>query len=83
MMWLLSILIWVLEGALIGWIASKIMGGAMSFGMYFVIGIVGSLIGGFLSWLFGINTGFWLGLIMSIVGSCILLWIVGRVRRSR
>lgn len=82
MFWLWAIIVWVLEGALIGWIASRLMGDRMGFGMYFLVGIIGSMLGGLLASLLGINTGFWMGMLFAVIGSCILLWIVGRIRRA-
>ena len=47
---LTNILIWILLGALAGWIASMIMGRNAQMGALanIVVGIVGALIGGFL-----------------------------------
>lgn len=82
MFWLWAVIVWVLEGALIGWIASKIMGNYMGFGMYFVVGIVGSMIGGLIASLLGINSGFWVGMIFAVIGSCILLWLAKKIKRA-
>jgi uncharacterized membrane protein YeaQ/YmgE (transglycosylase-associated protein family) len=52
--------------------------------MNIVIGIVGALIGGFLLSFF-VDTaagGLWFTLFTAILGSVILLWIVGKVRRT-
>jgi uncharacterized membrane protein YeaQ/YmgE (transglycosylase-associated protein family) len=76
---------YIIIGGIAGWIASKIVkGGGSGIVMNIVIGIVGALIGGFLLSFF-VNTaagGFWFTLFTAILGSVILLWIVGRVRRT-
>lgn len=82
MIWLLGLIVWFLEGALIGWIASRIMGNYMSLTMYFVVGIVGSLIGGIVAGLLGISGGFFVSMLVAVAGSCILLWIVGKIKRA-
>jgi uncharacterized membrane protein YeaQ/YmgE (transglycosylase-associated protein family) len=82
---------WLIFGALVGWLASKIMGtdpqqGAL---MNIIIGIVGALLGGWIANVIGLGTpGFgWLdpiGWIIAIIGAVILifLWqlITGRRR---
>lgn len=81
MMWLVSILVWVLEGAFIGWIASKIMGNSMSMGMCFLVGIIGSMLGGFLASLLGISGGFIVSMLVAVAGACLLLWIAKKIAR--
>lgn len=74
----MSILVWIIFGALAGWIASLIMRtdeeqGAM---MNIIIGIVGAVIGGFIARALGGSgvTGFNLGsLIVAILGAILLL----------
>lgn len=83
----MNILLWILMGALAGWIASMIMGTSASQGllMDIVVGIVGAFLGGFIFSLFGFApvTGFNLwSLLVAIVGAIILLWIVKAVRRT-
>ena len=81
-------LVWIIFGALAGWIASMVMGKNAQMGALanIVVGIVGALIGGFLMTnVFGAPgvTGFNLtSLIVAIVGAVILLFLVGMVRRS-
>ncbi len=81
-------ILWIIFGALAGWIASMIMGRNAQMGALanIVVGIVGALIGGFLmSNVFGAPgvTGFNLtSLIVAILGAVVLLFLVGLVRRS-
>jgi uncharacterized membrane protein YeaQ/YmgE (transglycosylase-associated protein family) len=80
-------LVWIIFGALAGWIASMIMGKNAQMGALanIVVGIVGALIGGFLMTnVFGARgvTGFNItSLLVAIGGAVILLFLVGLVRR--
>src|SRR5262245_57189844 len=81
-------LVWIIFGALAGWIASIIMGKNAQMGAIanIVVGIVGAVIGGFLMTnVFGAQgvTGFNIpSLLVAIGGAVILLFLVGMVRRS-
>ena len=84
----MSIIGWIIIGALAGWIASMIMGQNEQMGWLgnIVVGILGALIGGFL---YGLLTGgdfiatFNVGtLIVSIIGAIVLLAIVRLFRRT-
>ena len=78
MVW--NIILWVLFGALAGWIASIIMGTNARQGAIgnIVVGILGAIIGGWIVGLFGATvTGFNLGsLLVAILGAIVLLFIV-------
>jgi uncharacterized membrane protein YeaQ/YmgE (transglycosylase-associated protein family) len=83
----MNIVLWIIFGALAGWIASMIMGANAQMGALanIVVGIVGALIGGFIMNAFGAQgvTGFNLtSLIVSVLGAVVLLFLVGLVRRS-
>lgn len=78
-----NIIVWVVFGALAGWIASIIMKTDAQQGwlMNIIVGIIGALVGGFLMNLFGAPgvTGFNIySLLVAILGSIILIWIAGR-----
>lgn len=80
-----DIVLWILFGALAGWIASMIMGTNAQMGAVgnIVVGILGALIGGFvMQMLTGVQTGgFTVGnLIVAILGAIILLAIVRAFR---
>ena len=87
----MNIIIWLVIGGLIGWLASMVMRTNQQQGMFLnvVVGIVGALLGGwFLSPLFGVSTinqsNFSLaGLLVSFLGAVILLAIVNLIRRGR
>ena len=84
----MNFIVWIIFGALAGWIASMIMGANARMGALanIVVGIVGALIGGFLMTnVFGAQgvTGFNLtSLLVAVAGAVILLFLVGMVRRS-
>jgi uncharacterized membrane protein YeaQ/YmgE (transglycosylase-associated protein family) len=82
-----NILLWIIFGALAGWIASLIMGTNRQQGclMDIVVGVVGAFLGGLVFSLFGGQgvTGFNIySLLVAVLGAVILLWIVGMVRRK-
>lgn len=87
----MSIIIWLVVGGIIGWLASKIMRTDAQQGIILnvVVGIIGAFIGGWLGGMFfgtgTINQGdFSLsGLLMSLVGAIVLLAIVNLFRRGR
>jgi len=80
----MNIIIWLIAGAFIGWLASRIMGTSSQQGLLLdiVVGIVGAVLAGwFLTPLFGISTinqsNFSLpALLVSLLGAIILLAIV-------
>lgn len=84
----MNFILWIVFGALAGWIASMIMGANARMGALanIVVGIVGAVIGGFLMTnVFGAPgvTGFNLpSMLVAIVGAVILLFLVGLVRRT-
>lgn len=76
----MNILIWIIFGAIVGWIASKIMDTDAEQGIIanIVVGIIGAFIGGFVMQSLGGSgvTGFNLGsLLVALLGSVILLGI--------
>ncbi len=84
----MSIIAWIVIGALAGWLASIIMkrNDSMNWFENIVVGILGALAGGFL---YGLLTdsdftgGFNIGtLLIATIGSVILLAIYGAVRRE-
>jgi len=86
----MNLIIWLVVGGIVGWIASLIMKTDAQQGIILnvIVGIVGALIAGFvLTPLLGqgtINSGDFsiMGLLMSLVGAVILLAIVNLVRRG-
>ena len=86
----MNIIMWLVVGGLIGWVASMLMRTDAQQGIFLnvVVGIVGAALGGwFLSPLFGVSTinqsNFSVpGLLISLLGAVILLAIVNLVRRG-
>jgi len=84
----MNLIIWLIAGAVIGWLASRLMGtdGQQGLLLDIVVGVVGAFIAGwFLTPLFGISTinqsNFSLpALLVSLVGAIILLAAVRLVR---
>lgn len=80
-----TLIIWLLVGAIAGWLAGLIVKG-YGFGLLgnIVIGIIGSFIGGWLFGHFGLFTGS--GILGSIlgatVGAVILLLLLRLIRRA-
>jgi uncharacterized membrane protein YeaQ/YmgE (transglycosylase-associated protein family) len=79
-------LVWIIFGALAGWIASIVMGKNKKMGAIanIVVGIVGAFIGGWIMSFFGAQgvTGFNLpSLLVAIGGAVVLLFVVGLVMR--
>jgi uncharacterized membrane protein YeaQ/YmgE (transglycosylase-associated protein family) len=87
----MNVIIWLVVGGLIGWLASKIMNtdAEQGIGLNVVVGIVGALLAGWLiTPMVGgatINQGdFSLsGLVISLLGAIVLLAIVNLFRRGR
>ncbi|MCE4539112.1 GlsB/YeaQ/YmgE family stress response membrane protein [Pelomonas sp. P7] len=86
----MNLIIWLIVGGLIGWVASLVMKTDAQQGVILnvVVGIVGAMIGGwFLAPMLGTGTinsnDFSLpGLVVSLLGAIVLLAIVNLVRRG-
>lgn len=78
----LAVILWILIGALAGWIASMIMGTRRDFGWDVLIGIVGGVVGGLIFRLVGLPTASlgW-SLLAAIVGAVIIIAIVRAIWR--
>jgi len=85
----MGIIVWLVMGGLVGWIASMIMGTNAQQGVFLniVVGIVGALIGG---WMIGpmlgagsINDSITvMSFVVSLIGAVLLLAILSLFRRS-
>lgn len=88
---MINFIIWIIAGAIIGWLASRIMGtnGQQGTLLDIIVGIVGAFIAGLvLTPYFGVTTinqnNFSLpALLVSLVGALILLAVVRLFRRGR
>ncbi len=88
----MGIIIWLIVGGIIGWIASMIMktDGQQGIILNVIVGIIGAFLGGWIGGMLGIGGGdindgdFSLsGLLLSLVGAVVLLAIVNLFRRGR
>ncbi len=88
----MGIIIWLIVGGIIGWIASMIMktDGQQGIILNVIVGIVGAFLGGWIGGMLGLGGGdindgnFSLsGLLLSLVGAIVLLAIVNLFRRGR
>jgi len=81
----MNILLWIVFGAVAGWIASLLVGKNQGLLTNIVVGIVGALLGGWWFNQFGATgvTGFNLAsLLVAVVGAVVLLIIVRLFRRT-
>jgi uncharacterized membrane protein YeaQ/YmgE (transglycosylase-associated protein family) len=80
-----SLIIWLVIGAIAGWIAGAVVKGG-GFGLIgdIILGIIGAVVGGWLAGVLGISIGG--GLIATIitatVGAILLLLLVRLIRRA-
>ena len=66
----------LITGAIIGWIASKIMNSESGLLRSIVVGIVGSFVGSFLFGLLGFYAfGWFANLVVSVIGACVFIWL--------
>ena len=81
----MEILLFLLIGAVAGWLASMIMGGG-GYGLIgdIVIGVIGGFIGGYLFKWFKVSAGSgWVGsLVTALVGAIVLLAVIRTIKRA-
>lgn len=81
----MGIILWIIFGAVAGWLASMFMGTDSSHGTLtdIIMGIIGSIVGGFLMNMVGQSgvTGFNLySLLVAVVGAVVVIYVARRVR---
>ena len=85
----MAIIIALVVGGIIGWLASLVMNRDASMGIFWniVVGIVGSFLGNVLGGLIGVGATLTQlslpGLLMSLIGAVVLLGIVNLIQRGR
>lgn len=84
----MSIIVWLVLGGIVGWLAARLMGREEGVFASIIIGIIGSFIGGFISRLFtGSDQSFlafsWVGLFWSLIGAIILVAILNALSGRR
>ena len=86
---LITILLWLLFGALVGWLAGIIMKSQGTLLRNIILGIVGSIVGGFIASLLGfgsLDAGFSFNIVnvvISIGGACLLIFIVRLIKGKK
>jgi uncharacterized membrane protein YeaQ/YmgE (transglycosylase-associated protein family) len=81
----MNIILWIVFGAIAGWVASLITGSDRGILGDIILGILGAVIGGWVVSLFGatgVNGFNFPSLIVAILGAIILIWIARMVRSS-
>ena len=80
---LTSLVVFLIIGAIAGWLAGVVMKGG-GFGLLgdIVVGIVGAFVGGWLFGVLGIFAGGFIGaVITAFVGACVLLFVVRLIKK--
>ena len=81
---LTSIVVFLIIGAIAGWLAGMVMKGG-GFGLLgdIVVGIIGAFVGGWLFGVLGIFAGGFIGaVITAFVGACVLLFVVRLIKKA-
>lgn len=80
---IMSLLVFLIIGAVAGWLAGTIMQGrGFGLGGNIIVGIVGALIGGFVFNLLGIVANSLLGsIVTAVAGAIILLYLVDMIKK--
>ncbi|MCX6713359.1 MAG: GlsB/YeaQ/YmgE family stress response membrane protein [Candidatus Vogelbacteria bacterium] len=82
----MGIILWIIFGAFVGWVASLIMKTDAEQGtvLNIVVGIIGAVVGGWLMGSSGIGTGGGFNLyslVVAIIGACVFIAVVKAFRR--
>ena len=80
----MDLIVWIIFGGLVGWVASMVMGTGGGLLWDIGVGIVGAVIGRFIMNLLGASGvgGFNLySFLMAVLGACVLIAIVRAMRR--
>ncbi len=82
----MGIILWIIFGALVGWVASLIMGTDAQQGalLNIIVGVIGAVLGGWLMTFFGQGgvSGFNIySFLVALVGAVVLIGLVKLVRR--
>ena len=82
----MNLLLWLILGAISGWLAGLIMGDQRRGWLgNIVVGVLGSALGGFVASLLGFGgvDGFNLySLLVAVAGACLLLWIYNLIQKN-
>jgi uncharacterized membrane protein YeaQ/YmgE (transglycosylase-associated protein family) len=83
-----SLIIWLVLGAVAGWLAGMIMKtGTGSVVTNIIVGIIGAFLGGWLAGLLGFASetgGFTImSVVTAVIGACVLLFVLGLIQKGR
>ena len=68
--------IFVVIGAIIGWLAGKLMNSKGGLLRNILLGIAGSAVGGFLGGLLNVEPTSWIvSMLLSVGGACLIIWL--------
>lgn len=80
---LYTIILWIIIGAVAGWLAQRILGKVGPFGLIgdIVVGLIGAIIGGYILGLLGATGGggIFVSLLTALVGALALVYVVGLI----
>ena len=80
---LTNLVIFLLIGAVAGWLAGQIMKGGFGLVGDIIVGVIGSVLGGWLFGVLGIAAGGLIGsIIAAVVGAIILIAILRAIKRA-
>jgi uncharacterized membrane protein YeaQ/YmgE (transglycosylase-associated protein family) len=80
----LGIIGWIVIGIVAGWLAEKVMGRSHGLVTNLIVGVIGALLGGWISGQFlGMAVGGFniMTLLVAFLGACLLLFLLGLVKR--
>lgn len=80
----MEFIIWIIFGALVGWVASMVMGSGGGLLWDIIVGSIGALLGGFIMRLLGQSGGGGYNLysfLVALLGACVLIVIVRAIHR--
>ena len=76
---MISLILTILVGAFIGWLAGMFMKSKHGFWMSCLLGIIGSALGSGIARVLGVGGGFLTSLIIGVLGTCLVIAIVRAV----
>ena len=72
----------LLIGALVGWLAGKIMNSRGGLIRNIILGLVGGALGGWLGSLIGVEPTSWISsILIGVGGSCLLIWLMRKLHK--
>lgn len=78
-----ALIVWLVIGAIAGWLAQRILGKVGPFGLIgdIIIGIVGAIIGGYLLGLLGASGtgGILVSFLTALIGAVLLVWVLSKI----